>query len=137
MWALVLPAITISLSLCGYLTRMIRARAREVYLSDHVRFARTLGSSEADIFRQNVLANSVVPTIPVIATQVGYLLGSLTVVELLFNYDGIGLLILNAARKLDIPMLMSSVLVSGIFFMLSILLGDLLVQMLDPRRRFK
>ena len=84
-----------------------------------------------------MLANSVVPAIPVVATQIGYLIGSLTVVELLFNYDGLGLLILNASRKLDLPMLMASVLVSGIFFMTSILIGDALVHVLDPRRRLK
>lgn len=137
LWALILPSATIALTLGGYLTRVVRARAREVYLSDYVRFARTLGSSEADIFRQNVLANSIVPAIPVVATQIGYLIGSLTVVELLFNYDGLGLLILNASRKLDLPMLMASVLVSGIFFMTSILVGDALVQVLDPRRRLR
>lgn len=135
--ALVLPAITVSTVLTGYLTRMIRARAREVYLSDHVRYARTLGFSERSIILKNVLRNSVVPTIPVIATQVGYLFGSLTVVELLFNYDGIGLLILKASQKLDLPMLMAGVLVSGIAFMASILIGDAMVQFLDPRRRLK
>lgn len=135
--ALVLPAITVSTVLTGYLTRMIRARAREVYLSDHVRYARTLGFSETSIILRNVLTNSIVPTIPVIATQVGYLVGSLTIVELLFNYDGIGLLILKASQKLDLPMLMAGVLVSGVVFMVSILIGDALVQFLDPRRRFK
>lgn len=137
MWALVLPAITVSFPLSGYLTRMIRARACEVYLSDHVRYARTLGSSEAEILRQNVLRNSFVPAIPVVATQAGYLIGSLTIVELLFNYDGIGLLILKASQKLDLPMLMCSVLMSGVVFMVSILAGDTLVHFLDPRRRFK
>lgn len=136
-WALVLPATTVSLALSGYLIRMIRARAREVYLSDHVRYARTLGSSETDILLRNVLRNSIVPVIPVIATQVGYLIGSLTVVELLFNYDGIGLLILKASQKLDLPILMSSVLVSGVVFMASILIGDALVHGLDPRRRLR
>ena len=135
--ALVLPAITVSTVLTGYLTRMIRARAREVYLSDHVRYARTLGFSETSIILRNVLRNSIVPTIPVVATQVGYLVGSLTIVELLFNYDGIGLLILKASQKLDLPMLMAGVLVSGVVFMASILIGDGLVQFLDPRRRFK
>jgi peptide/nickel transport system permease protein len=136
-WALILPAITVSMALTGYLIRMIKARAREVFMSDYVRYARTLGAGEAEIFRKSVLANSTVPTIPVVATQIGYLIGSLTVVELLFNYDGIGLLILKASQKLDVPMLMSSVLMSGVVFMCSILLGDLLVQFLDPRRRFK
>ncbi|MER8499410.1 ABC transporter permease [Mesorhizobium sp. M1142] len=135
--ALVLPAVTVSTVLTGYLTRMIRARASEIFLSDHVRYARTLGFSERSIVLRNVLRNSIVPTIPVIATQVGYLVGSLTVVELLFNYDGIGLLILKASQKLDLPMLMAGVLVSGIVFMASILIGDALVYFLDPRRRFK
>jgi peptide/nickel transport system permease protein len=137
LWALVLPATTIALSICGYLTRMILARAREVYQSDYVRFARTQGSSELDVFKQNVFANSTVPTIPVIATQIGYMMGSLTVVELLFNYNGIGLLILNAAKMLDLPMLMAGVLTSGLFFMGSIAVGDMLVYFLEPRRRHK
>ncbi len=133
--ALVLPAITVSTVLTGYLTRIIKARARDIYLSDHVRYARTLGFSETTIIIRNVLRNAIVPTIPVIATQIGYLVGSLTVVELLFNYDGIGLLILKASQKLDLPMLMAGVLASGMVFMASILIGDALVQVLDPRRQ--
>jgi peptide/nickel transport system permease protein len=100
-----------------------------------VRYARTLGFSETTIIIRNVLRNAIVPTIPVIATQIGYLVGSLTVVELLFNYDGIGLLILKASQKLDLPMLMAGVLASGMVFMASILIGDALVQVLDPRRQ--
>jgi peptide/nickel transport system permease protein len=82
-----------------------------------------------------VLRNSLLPTITVIATQTGYLIGGLVVVETLFNYQGIGSLIYKAAQAKDFPMLQGGVLVIGVVYVLATLAADLLLMRLNPRLR--
>jgi peptide/nickel transport system permease protein len=82
-----------------------------------------------------VLRNSLLPTITVIATQTGYLIGGLVVIEDLFNYQGIGGLIYKAAVQKDFPMLEAGVLVIGVVYVLATLAADLLLMALNPRLR--
>jgi peptide/nickel transport system permease protein len=82
-----------------------------------------------------VLRNSLLPTIAVIATQLGYLIGGLVVIEKLFNYNGIGQRILTAALNKDFTMLESSVLVIAIVYLAAALLADVLYSVLNPRIR--
>jgi peptide/nickel transport system permease protein len=84
------------------------------------------------IFR-HVLRNALLPTITVIAAQTSYLLGGLVVVETLFRYQGIGSLILTAARGKDYPMMEAGILTVGAAYILSAIAADLLVGVLDPR----
>jgi peptide/nickel transport system permease protein len=77
-----------------------------------------------------------VPTITVIATQTGYLIGGLVVIETLFNYQGIGNLIFKAAQDKDFPMLEAGVLTIGIVYMFATLIADFIYSMLNPRIRF-
>jgi peptide/nickel transport system permease protein len=77
-----------------------------------------------------------VPTVTVIATQTGYLIGGLVIVETLFNYQGIGLLIYKAAQAKDFPMLEAGVLMIGIVYMVATLIADFVYTWLNPRIRF-
>ena len=74
-------------------------------------------------------------TITVIATQTGYLIGGLVVIQTLFNYQGIGNLIIKAANSKDFPMLAAGVLTVGVVFMVATLIADLLYTVLNPRLR--
>ena len=85
--------------------------------------------------RKHVLRNALPPTIAVVAVQVGYLVGSLVAVELLFNYQGIGLLTYESARQKDLPLLTASVLVIGIVYLVFTLIADILYAALNPRLR--
>jgi peptide/nickel transport system permease protein len=87
------------------------------------------------VLRRHVLRNALLPTITVIATQAGYLIGGLVVVETLFRYQGIGALIFSAARAKDFPMLQAGVLTIGIVYTLATLAADLLYTLLNPRIR--
>jgi peptide/nickel transport system permease protein len=71
-----------------------------------------------------------------VATQTGYLIGGLVVVEQLFNYPGLGKLIVTAATQKDLPLLESGVLIVGIFFLVAMLVADLLYSLLNPRIRY-
>ena len=132
---LILPAIPLVFVLFGYIARMARAGTIEALNSDYTRTAVLKGLPQATVIRRHVLRNSLLPTITVIATQTGYLIGGLVVVETLFNYQGLGNLIYKAAMAHDFPMLEAGVLVIGVVYVLATLVADLLLTFLNPRLR--
>jgi peptide/nickel transport system permease protein len=134
---LILPAIPLVLILFGYIARMARAGTLEALDSDYVRTATLKGLPRSVVIRRHVLRNSLLPTITVIATQTGYLIGGLVVVETLFNYPGLGRLIFTAATDKDFPMLEAGVLVIGIVYLVATLVADVLYTVLNPRIRLQ
>ena len=132
---LILPAIPLVFVLFGYIARMARAGTIEALNSDYARTAVLKGLPRATMIRRHILRNSLLPTITVIATQTGYLIGGLVVVETLFNYQGIGNLIYKAAQAKDFPMLEAGVLTIGVVYVLATLTADLLLVALNPRLR--
>jgi peptide/nickel transport system permease protein len=134
---LILPAIPLVFILFGYIARMARAGTLEALDSDYVRTAVLKGLPRSVVIRRHVLRNSLLPTITVIATQTGYLIGGLVVVETLFNYPGLGRLIVTAANNKDFPMLEAGVLVIGIVYLGATLIADILYTVLNPRIRYE
>jgi len=134
---LILPAIPLVLVLFGYIARMARAGTIEALDSDYVRTAVLKGLPRSTVIWRHVLRNSLLPTITVIATQCGYLIGGLVIVETLFNYPGLGRLIFTAATNKDFPMLEAGVLVIGIVYLGATLIADILYTILNPRIRFQ
>jgi peptide/nickel transport system permease protein len=132
---LLLPALALVLVLFGYIARMARVGTLEAIESDYTRTAVLKGLPTGVVIRRHVLRNGLVPTVAVIATQTGYLLGGLIAIEILFNYNGLGLLIWNAARAKDFAMLQSAVLVVGIVYLLMSLFADIVYALLNPRIR--
>ncbi len=132
---LILPAVPLVLVLFGYIARMARAGTVEALESDYARTATLKGLKRGVVIRRHVLRNSLLPTITVIATQTGYLIGGLVIVETLFNYQGIGKLIFSAATAKDFPMLEAGVLTIGVVYMVATLAADLLTITLNPRLR--
>jgi peptide/nickel transport system permease protein len=133
---LVLPAICLVLVLFGYIARITRAGVIEALEADYTRTAILKGLPRQRVIRQEVLRNALLPTIAVVASQVGYLIGGLVVVEVLFSYQGIGQLLYDAAQNADFPLLAGAVLVVGATFQVSMLLADLAYSWLNPRIRF-
>lgn len=132
---LLLPALCLVFVLFGYIARMARAGTIEALDADYTRTAFLKGLPRRTVIRRHVLRNSLLPTIAVVATQVGYLIGGLVAIELIFNYNGIGQLIFRAAQKRDFPLLESAVLVVGIVYLVATLLADLLYSVVNPRIR--
>jgi peptide/nickel transport system permease protein len=133
--SLILPAIPLVFVLFGYIARMARAGTIEALESDYVRTATLNGLKRVVVIYRHVLRNSLLPTITVIATQTGYLIGGLVVVERLFNYQGIGNLIFHAATAKDFPMLEAAVLTIGVVYLVATIGADLLTTVLNPRQR--
>jgi peptide/nickel transport system permease protein len=132
---LILPAVPLVFVLFGYIARITRAGTIDALESDYVRTATLKGLQRRVVIWRHVLRNSLLPTITVIATQTGYLIGGLIVVETLFNYRGIGNLLLHAADSKDFPMLEAGVLTVGLVYMVATLIADVLTTVLNPRLR--
>jgi peptide/nickel transport system permease protein len=133
---LFLPAMTLVIVLFGYIARITRAGTIEALDADYTRTAVLKGLPRRTVIRRHVLRNSLLPTIAVIATQTGYLIGGLVVIETLFNYPGMGRLIFTAVERKDFPLLQSSVLIVGIVFLVATLLADIAYSILNPRIRY-
>jgi peptide/nickel transport system permease protein len=132
---LLLPALCLVCVLFGYIARMARAGTIEALDADYTRTATLKGLPRRTVIRRHVLRNSLLPTIAVVATQAGYLMGGLVIIELIFNYQGIGQAIVRAAQQKDIPVLQSGVLLIGIVYLVATLIADILYSVLNPRVR--
>jgi peptide/nickel transport system permease protein len=132
---LFLPSLPLMFVLFGYIARMARAGTLDALKSQYVRTAILKGLPRRRIVVRHVLRNSLLPTITVVGVQIGWLVGGLVVIETLFNYPGIGSLMLDAAKGHDVPVLEATVLVVALIYMLLNLTADLLYGVLNPRIR--
>ena len=132
---LLMPAIAMAIVYFGYIARMTRAGAIDVLQSDYARTATMKGLTPAQTMRHHVLRNALVPTVAVIAVQIGYLFGGIIAVEKIFNYNGMGATMLFAAQNKDLPMLTAGVLIIGIVYMLATLAADVIMAWMNPRIR--
>ncbi|HVW52755.1 MAG TPA: ABC transporter permease [Trinickia sp.] len=132
---LILPAMPLVFVFFGYIAKMARAGTVEAIDADYTRTAVLKGLPGRVVLVRHVLPNALMPTITVAATQLGYMVGGLVVVETLFHYQGIGSLIYNAAMAKDFPMLEAGVLAVGVVYMAANLVADALIALLDPRIR--
>jgi peptide/nickel transport system permease protein len=132
---LLMPAIAMAIVYFGYIARMTRAGTIEVLQSDYTRTATMKGLTTSQTMRRHVIRNALVPTVAVIAVQIGYLFGGIIAVEKIFNYNGMGATMLSAAQHKDLPMLTAGVIVIGIVYMLATLTADLLTAWMNPRIR--
>jgi peptide/nickel transport system permease protein len=105
--------------------------------ADYTRTAVLKGISRRAVILRHVLRNGLLPTIAVVATQTGYLIGGLVVIELIFNYQGIGQLVYLSAQKKDFPLLQGTILVIGIVYLTVTLLADIAYSLLNPRIRYE
>lgn len=133
--SLFLPALALALVLFGYIARMTRAGTIEALDADYTRTATLKGLRRSQVMRRHVVRNGLLPTIAVVATQVGYLFGGIVAIEKLFGYPGVGFLTLQAASVKNFPMLQACVLVIGVVYFAATLSGDLLTAWLNPRVR--
>jgi peptide/nickel transport system permease protein len=132
---LLLPSLCLVCVLFGYIARMVRAGTIEALDADYTRTAILKGLPQRTVIRRHVLRNSLLPTIAVVATQAGYLIGGLVIIEVIFNYNGIGQTLARAATQKDIPVLQSGVLLVGIVYLVATLIADILYSVLNPRVR--
>ena len=134
---LFLPAITATLVLLGYVSRMTRAGVLEEIRKPYVRTATLKGLPQWKIIFKHVLRNALLPTITVIAISVGWLIGGVVVIESVFNYPGLGALLVEAVQQKNLALLQACVMVIIFFFALANLIADILYALLNPRIRLQ
>jgi peptide/nickel transport system permease protein len=132
---LFMPALAMAVVYFGYIARMTRAGAIEVLDSDYIRTATMKGLNGNQVMRRHVLRNALIPTVAVIGVQIGYLFGGIIGVEKIFNYNGMGQMMLFAAQRKDIPVLQAGAVVIGIVYMIATLIADLIIAWMNPRIR--
>lgn len=132
---LILPAITATLVLLAYIARLTRAGVVEELKKPYVRTATLKGISQNAVTFRHVLRNALLPTITVIAISFGWLISGLIVIENVFNYPGLGRLLVFAIDRRDLPLLQAVTMVTVLGFALANLGADLVYAYLNPRIR--
>lgn len=133
---LILPSTAIAWGFLAQITRMLRSSMLETATENYITTARAKGVPNPEIILQHNLRNALLPTLTVLAFQIGYVFSGLVVIEEVFAYPGIGRLTFNAILHRDIPVVQASVMVITGVFVFSNLAVDLLYSYLDPRIRY-
>ena len=132
---LALPALVLfTISLSG-LQRQMRANMLEVLDSDYVKFARAKGLSEYIVIYKHALRNAINPMITLLGFEFAGLLSGAALTEYVFQYPGLGRLILEAVMKSDINLVMASLMMGTVMLIIGNLLADILLMITDPRLR--
>ena len=130
---LVLPVIVLfTISLSG-LQRQMRGNLLDVLQSDYVKFARAKGLSETKVIYKHALRNAINPMVTLLGFEFASLLSGAALTEYVFQYPGLGRLILEAVMKSDINLVMASLMIGTIMLVIGNLLADILLKLVDPR----
>ena len=132
---LILPAVTLGLSLAAILTRMVRTAMLEELSQDYIRTARAKGLSETSVVYRHALPNALVPIVTVVGLQFGALLAGAIVTETIFSWPGLGRLVVSAISGRDYALVQGSLLAIGLTYVLVNLLTDLTYRWVNPRMR--
>ena len=137
LWHLALPIITLAIILTAHVMRMVRSEVADTLHADFVLAARLRGLSPGTVLVSHALRNSLLPTITVLALDVGYLIGGIIVVEEIFAFPGVGRLLIVAVQERDLPMIQAGALVMAFTYTLANLAADLAYVCLDRRIQYE
>ncbi|MFG3019845.1 ABC transporter permease [Streptomyces sp. NPDC048254] len=130
-----LPALALAVVMAAYIVRMARTSVIDVLAGDYVTTARLKGLSTWRVVTRHALPSALLPTLHVIALNVAWLAGGVAVVENVFNYPGIGKLMLSSVQNRDLPVIQAIALVSAVIYVVCNLAADLGAMALNPRLR--
>ena len=133
---LVLPVFVLGIAGMAGLMRLMRSQILEIKNSDFVRTARAKGLSERVVIYKHVLRNALNPFVTMAGYSLGDLLSGAALVEAIMNLQGLGLLLLDAVRSIDVSLVMGSVLMGTVLLLVGNLLADLALVAVDPRVDF-
>ncbi len=133
--SLTLPAIALGLSLLAVVVRTLRSSVRQVLSTEYVEAAQARGFSTPRVLAKHVVRNAIMPTVTVLAVNVGFLIGGTVVLEQVFQIPGLGSFLFQAVEQRDYPLVETLAVLSGGVVVLLNLLADLLQAVVDPRVR--
>ncbi|MBW9267596.1 MAG: ABC transporter permease [Candidatus Thiodiazotropha sp. (ex. Lucinisca nassula)] len=133
--SLILPAVTLGTGFAAILARMVRSSLLEVLGEDYVRTARAKGLDETRVIWRHAMRNAWLPVITLLGLQLGALLGGAVVTEVVFDWPGIGSLMIESIQKRDYPVVQGCVMFISLAYVLVNTLTDILYGLIDPRIR--
>lgn len=132
---IVLPVVTLTFVMVAHNLRMVRTNVIDVMTSDYVQMAILEGIPYRRVVLRHALPNALVPTINLVAMYIAWLVGGLVIIEQVFNYPGIGTLMIQAVHDRDITLVQSVILLVALAYVLLNLGADLLTMVLNPQLR--
>jgi ABC-type dipeptide/oligopeptide/nickel transport system permease component len=133
----ILPSLTLATGATVIIARMTRSSMLEVLSQDYVRTARAKGVRERFVIYRHALRNALISVVTVVGLQVGYLLGGDILVEIVFSWPGIGLLMMNGIAARDFPIVQGAILLVATSYVMVNLVVDLLYAFVDPRIHYQ
>jgi peptide/nickel transport system permease protein len=134
--ALVLPVVTLTVTILAGFSRYMRASAIDVLAQDFLRTARATGLPERLVLARHVLRNAFLPVVTMVGLTVPNIVAGAVIAETVFNFQGMGLLILSASTSHDYPVLLGTTLIIGVATVVGNLAADVAYGILDPRIRY-
>lgn len=132
---LILPAVTVGISMAGITARLTRATVIQIMGEDYIKTAQAKGLTNAIILRRHVIKNALIPIVTIAGIQFGYLLEGTVIIEMVFAWPGIGRLLIDAVHNRDFPQIQGCVLYIAFIFCFVNFFIDILYSWLDPRVR--
>ncbi|PLL41005.1 ABC transporter permease [Klebsiella michiganensis] len=133
--SIVLPALSLALSMITIIMRLVRTEMLEVMKADYIKFARSRGIENYRIWFRHALRNALLPVVTVIGLQIGGLIAFAIVIETVFQWPGMGLLLIQSINYVDVPVLSGYLLFIALIFIMINTIVDLLYYLIDPRMR--
>ncbi|WP_047462503.1 glutathione ABC transporter permease GsiC [Rhizobium rhizogenes] len=133
----ILPSLTLGAAVAAVMARFTRASFVDVIQEDFVRTARAKGLNERVVIAKHCLRNALIPVVTMMGLQFGFLLGGSIVVEAVFNWPGLGRLLVDAVNQRDYPVIQALVLLFSLEFILINLIVDVLYGLINPTIRYK
>lgn len=132
---IILPIITLTLIMMAHILRLVRTSMIDVMESNYVQMAQLKGVPKRQVVFRHALPNAMLPTINIVALNIAWLLGGIAIIEAVFNYPGIGKLMINAITDRDLALVQGIAIILSVAYISVNLIADLLTLMLNPKLR--
>ena len=133
---MILPSVCLGIGLTATLMRYTRNSMLDVMNKDYIKTAREKGAPEITVYIKHCFRNGCAPVMILLVARLGMLISGTTVIESVFNYPGMGSLLLSSIAVKDVPVVMSILLLVSLTTLVTIFIADFLLAFLDPRMRF-
>ncbi|UQB41394.1 ABC transporter permease [Thiomicrospira microaerophila] len=134
-WAWVLPALTLGTALAAILARMLRSSLLEIFHEDYIRTAHAKGLNKMRVYGLHALRNAMLPVVTIMGLQLGTLLGGAVITEVVFDWPGLGQLLVDSIQRRDYPVVQGCILIISVAYISVNALTELVYAWLDPRIR--
>ena len=134
---MILPVFVLSLSTIAFISRFMRTELLEVLTQDYIRTARSKGLRQQVVWWKHASRNALIPIATFIGPAIGTLLSGAVIIEQVFDWPGMGRLVVNAVFARDYPLVMGSIVIASAMFIAGLILSDIFYGLLDPRIRFR